>query len=267
MGLVMQISVNGVKLKYEIGGLEGAPWLTFSNSLATDMSMWDAQWDFFKGRYRVLRYDTRGHGGSEVGELPYTMDKLVDDVIGLWDAVGVERSHFVGLSMGGMYALGLAIRYRDRLNSIVVCNARADSPALFVQNWKDRIKQVNDQGIESLVEPTIERWFTDGFRSSEPETIDRIRDTIRATSVKGYEGCAGALQSLDYLSRMENIQIPALIIAGTQDLGTPPEGMKEIGAKLPGSEYLELDPGAHFTAIERSETVNLAIESFLAKHV
>jgi 3-oxoadipate enol-lactonase len=262
----MQVSVNGANLKYEIDGPEGAPWLTFSNSLATDMSMWNSQWEFFKGRYRVLRYDTRGHGGSEIGDLPYTMDKLVDDVIGLWNAVGVDRSHFVGLSMGGMYALGLAIRYRDRLNSIVVCNARADAPALFVQNWKNRIKQVNEQGIESLVEPTIERWFTESFRSSQPEIIDRVRDTIRSTSVKGYKGCASALQGLDYLSRMENIQIPALIIAGAQDLGTPPEGMKEIGAKLPGSEYLELDPGAHFTAVERSDVVNLAIESFLVKH-
>ncbi|MBT3765143.1 MAG: 3-oxoadipate enol-lactonase [Rhodospirillaceae bacterium] len=262
----MQVTANGVKLNYEIDGPEGAPWLTFSNSLASDMSMWDAQWDFLKDRYRVLRYDTRGHGGSEAAPAPYTMDLLVDDIIGLWDALGVKKSHFVGLSMGGMYSIGLAIRYRDRLNSIVCCNARADAPAEFSQAWDDRITMVREKGIEALVEPTIERWFTEGFRESDPATIDKIRATIRATSAIGYEGCARALQGLDYLSRMENIQIPALIIAGTQDLGTPPSGMREIAAKLPGSEFLELDPGAHFTCVERSESVNVALEAFLAKH-
>ena len=181
----MQISANGISLNYEVDGPDGAPWITFSNSLAADLTMWDVQAEHFKDRYRVLRYDTRGHGKSEPLRGPYTLDMLAADVLALWEELKITKSHFVGLSLGGMTAQCLALNNPDRLHSMAVCDSRADCPEGYKTNWHQRIPEVEKNGMEPLVEPTIQRWFTDDCRSAHPDMMDRVRNMIRSTSSLG----------------------------------------------------------------------------------
>ena len=135
----MLIEINGVKINYELEGKEGNPCLTFSNSLAANLNMWDPQAEYFKENYRILRYDTRGHGQSEAAEPPYSLETLADDVVGLWAQLGINKSHFIGLSLGGMIGQGLALRYPDKLLSLAVCDSRADCPEQYRNNWHQRI--------------------------------------------------------------------------------------------------------------------------------
>ncbi len=162
----MKAEANGIAIDYVIDGPEGAPWITFSNSLATDVSMWDDQVAALDGEFRMLRYDKRGHGATEAVEGPYSFDMLVEDVVGLWDALDIEKSHFVGLSMGGMSALGLALKYPERLDGVVISNARGDAPPAFRDAWDQRIEFVEQNGMAALATPTVERWCSESVHQS-----------------------------------------------------------------------------------------------------
>src|SRR5688572_19015128 len=155
----MKVKANGIDFNIRIDGEEDAPWLVFSNSLATDLSMWDEQVAALKKDFRILRYDQRGHGGTDAPPLRYTFDTLVDDVVALYDELSIPRAHFVGLSMGGMTALGVAQRYTDRVDRLVVCDCTGASTPAGAQQWEERIAIAAKQGMEPLVEPTIGRWF------------------------------------------------------------------------------------------------------------
>jgi 3-oxoadipate enol-lactonase len=262
----MNIEANGISFNTKIEGAEGAPWVTFSNSLACDLSMWDGQVALLQDDYRILRYDTRGHGGTDAPEGPYSFDMLVGDVIGLWDALGIERGHFIGLSLGGMTALGLALGHAARLASITVCNARAEAPPAFRDIWDARIATVSDDGMEPTIDTTLERWFTPVFAAGDPPVFDDVRGMIRSTSPEGYIGCARALQGLDYLPRLGGISTPALFIAGSGDGATPPDGMRAMHQAVRNSRYVELDPAAHISNLEQPEAFNEAISAFLAEN-
>ena len=260
----MKITANNVSLNYEVDGPEGAPWMTFSNSLAADLSMWDPQVSHFKDRYRILRYDTRGHGKSEPISGAYTLDMLANDVVELWNALGINKSHFIGLSLGGMTAQSLALQYPERMHSIAICDSRADCPEGYRSNWHQRIPEVEKKGMEPLVEPTLQRWFTDGCRSAEPEMMDRVRAMIRSTSSFGYIGCAHAILGLDYLSRLKAITLPAIFIVGAQDGGTPPEAAQAMHKEVTGSQYMEIDPAAHVSNMENPVAFNKTLDDFLS---
>jgi len=260
----MQISANGISLNYEVDGPDGAPWVTFSNSLAADLTMWDVQAEHFKDRYRVLRYDTRGHGKSEPLRGPYTLDMLAADVLALWEELKVTKSHFVGLSLGGMTAQCLALNNTDRLHSMAVCDSRADCPEGYRTNWHQRIPEVEKNGMEPLVEPTIQRWFTDDCRSAHPDMMDRVRNMIRSTSSLGYIGCAHAILGLDYLSQLKDISLPAIFIVGAQDGGTPPEAAQDMHKEVSGSQYAEIDPAAHVSNMENPDAFNNVLDNFLS---
>ena len=201
----MLIEINGVKINYELEGKEGNPCLTFSNSLAANLNMWDPQAEYFKENYRILRYDTRGHGQSEAAEPPYSLETLADDVVGLWAQLGINKSHFIGLSLGGMIGQGLALRYPDKLLSLAVCDSRADCPEQYRNNWHQRIPEVAKNGMDPLVEPTITRWFTEECINAKPEMMDEVRQMVGATSKKGYIGCAQAILGLNYLDNLDTI--------------------------------------------------------------
>src|SRR5205823_501583 len=148
--LAMGVAANGCKFSCLVDGLEGAPWIVLSHSLATDLTMWDELADVLKGHYRVLRYDARGHGGSAATDAEYSLDLLVADVIGILDELAIDKAHFAGLSMGGMTALGLALAHPDRVTSIVVCDARASAPPEYRDAWAQRSELVRRQGIEAI---------------------------------------------------------------------------------------------------------------------
>lgn len=259
----MKVTANGVTLNCEIEGREGAPWLTFSNSLATDLHMWDAQAAALADDFRILRYDKRGHGRSDVPDGPYDFSMLVGDVIGLWDALGIGQSHFVGLSIGGMTAMGLGIHHADRLRSIVISNAIAEAPAPFVAAWDERIAIVEEQGMQALAAPTVERWSSDAFFNSGTPVLDDLRAMVAATPAKGFMGCARALQGLDFEKSLGEIRTRALFIAGKEDGATPASTMSRIARLVEGAQYVELSPAGHLSNIEQPEGYTAALRDFL----
>jgi 3-oxoadipate enol-lactonase len=260
----MKATVNGVTLNYVIEGREGAPWLTFSNSLATDLSMWDDQVAALKDDWRILRYDKRGHGASPAPTPPWLMKDLVADVIALWDSLGVKRSHFAGVSIGGMTALGLALDHADRVASITVADSRADAPEPYRANWPPRIEIATTKGMAPLADPTVERWFTAGYRAAHPDVIARFRKLVSDTSVDGYVGCGHALANLDYLPRIGQIKTPTLILCGVDDAMLEPS--RDMHRRIPGSEYAEFGPAGHISNVEQPERFTAALSAFLAKH-
>lgn len=251
------------RLASRTDGPAGAPHVTFSHSLASDLRMWDPQVAALRDSYRILRFDTRGHGNSPVPPAPYSLDDLVGDVVALLDDAGVDQTHFVGLSMGGMIAQGLALEHPDRVASITVANSMAVLPEGAESMWDDRIAIAREQGMVPLADPTIERWFTADMRAREESVVAGVRDQILATSVEGYVGCSEAIKRLDYASRLGEIDVPALFIAGDQDQGTLAATMRVMHTAVVNSEYVELG-AAHLSNLERPAEFTAALDRFLA---
>ncbi|MEC7488255.1 MAG: 3-oxoadipate enol-lactonase [Pseudomonadota bacterium] len=263
----MKVNVNGVEINCEISGNAEKPWVTFSNSLATNLHMWDEQAAALADDFHILRYDKRGHGDSEAIDGPYSFDDLIADVVGLWDHLGIEKTHFVGLSIGGMTAQGIMLKHAERLISVVVANSMGKVAPEFVGAWQDRIDLSKEKGMDPLIQPTMERWFTQKFREQNTADAQVIANMIASTSVAGYAGCAAAIQKLDYLDSLDQISnIPVLFIAGAQDAGTPPAGMEAMHANMRGSEYVLLDPAAHISNIERSVDFSRTLNEFISRY-
>src|SRR4029450_5033767 len=182
----MKVKANGINFNCKIEGKRGAPWVVFSNSLMTDLSMWDDQAAALGDKFQTLRYDQRGHGGTDAPEGKYSFDTLVADVIGLFDALEIERAHFVGLSMGGMTAVALAEKHPDRLDRVVPCDCGPASTPQSAQQWEERIAIAREKGMEALVEPTVGRWFPPEFLAANPPHLDQVREMIRTTPVNGF---------------------------------------------------------------------------------
>jgi 3-oxoadipate enol-lactonase len=257
----MKVKANGITFNIQIDGPEDAPWLVFSNSLATDISMWDEQVAALKNDFRILRYDQRGHGGTEAPPMRYTFDTLVDDVVALYDELSIPRAHFVGLSMGGMTALGLAQRYTDRVDRLVVCDCTGASTPAGAQQWEERIAIAGRQGMEPLVEPTIGRWFPPEFVAKNPPVLDEVRAMIRRTPVAGFIGCAAALSNFDFRPGLAGMWKPTLFVCGTKDVALG--GLKQMHAAVTGSQLVELEGAGHLSNLEQPAAFSRAIGDFL----
>ncbi|MGQ7792475.1 alpha/beta fold hydrolase [Faunimonas sp. B44] len=262
----MFVESNGVKFHCELSGPVGAPWVTFSHALANNLTLWDDVAERLSDRYRVLRYDHRGHGQTEAVPGPYTFPMLIKDVLGIWDELGVDRSHWVGLSIGGMIGYGLGIEHPERLRSIVACDSRPDAPPDYAAYFQSRIDKAREKGMEGVVEPTIERWFTPETRAKNPPVLDKVRDMIRTTNPVGHEGCCEALKTLSFGPRLHEIKVPTLILGGAKDKGAPPEALAEAAAKIPGAEHVVIPDAGHITALENPDAFMAALEAFLARH-
>jgi 3-oxoadipate enol-lactonase len=258
----MHIKANGITFNYEIDGPEGAPWLVFSNSLATNLSMWDPQAADLRQSFRLLRYDQRGHGGTEAPAGRYTYATLLADAIALFDALGIARAHFCGLSMGGATALGLAELHPDRVDRVVVCDSPAMSTPASAQQWEERIATAQKGGMEALVESTMARWFPPEIHAAKPLYLDDVRAMIRATPVNGFIGCSAALADHDYNSAVATVTRPVLFIAGSKD-GVTPAAMKDMSARLKGSRYVELEGAGHISNLDRPAEFTKAVREFL----
>ncbi|MDF1777017.1 MAG: 3-oxoadipate enol-lactonase [Rhizobiaceae bacterium] len=260
-----QIDLDDVNLACRVDGPADAPWLILSNSLATDYRMWDLQLASLVKKHRVLRYDTRGHGRSSAPTPPYDFDKLVNDVVGLMDRLQITSADFVGLSLGGMTGLGLALQHRDRIKRLVCCDARADAPDIYQQIWPANIANAQAGGMQAVASPTLERWFTEGFRNapSNTETLAGVRDMIMATSVAGYTGSAACLLSLDYLKDLGMIAVPVLYVGGAHDPAAPAAVMRDMAAKTPGARFEEIPDAAHLANIENPEAFNRVLAQWL----
>jgi 3-oxoadipate enol-lactonase len=259
----MRIKANGITFNYTVDGAEGAPWLVFSNSLATTVAMWDEQAAALKSKYRVLRYDQRGHGGTDAPAGRYAFDTLVGDAVALFDALGIRKAHFAGLSMGGATALGLAEQHPERVASIVICDSPCMSTPASSQQWEERIVVAQQKGMDALVEPTIGRWFPPETVAKNPPHLDKVRAMIRATPADGFIGCAAALADHNYNARLATVTCPVLFMVGEKD-GTAPVAMKEMHGRLKGSRYVELPGAGHISNMDRPAEFTKAIEEFLS---
>jgi 3-oxoadipate enol-lactonase len=259
----MQSTVNGISINFEIDGPEGAPWLVLSNSLLTNLSMWDDQVAALKSSYRILRYDQRGHGGTQATAGSYSFDLLVGDIMALLDMLGIKRAHFCGLSMGGMTALFLAQRHADRFDRIIACDCGPASTPASAQQWKERIEIAAKDGIEALVEPTIGRWFPPDFVAAKPPVLDKVRRMIRSTPIAGFSGCAQALSDYDLRPGLAGIDRRTLLIVGTKDATLA--GIRQIRDTVPGAVLVELEGAGHISNVEQPEAFTRAIRDFLSR--
>jgi 3-oxoadipate enol-lactonase len=259
------IETNGTRLAVQIDGEAGKPWLLLSNSLAADAGMWDDQIAWLTRTHRVLRYDTRGHGSSSAPEGPYDFSMLVADMVAVLDAVGAQRADVLALSLGGMTALGLALEHPERVRRMVICDARADNPPPFVQSWDGRVAAIREGGMASIVPGTLERWFTAAGRERNPQAAQRASRMILDTSPVGYEGCARALQGLDYLRRLGELKLPVLYVVGEEDMGAPKAAMEAMAAATPGSRLVVLPGLAHVPNMEDPEAFEAAVAPFLSE--
>jgi len=260
----MKAKVNGIETYYEIHGKEGAPWLTLSHSLACSVRMWDSQIASFQDRYRILAYDTRGHGASAAPSGAYTLEGLADDLHGLLRHLAIERTHYVGLSMGGMIGQTFALKYPGVFDSLTLADTTCRYPAEAAPVWVDRIRLAEDKGMQPLVQPTLERWFTEPFRKAQPGVVARVGALIAGTPVAGYVGCSHAIPKINLTARLKEIRCPILVIVGEQDMGTPLAMAREIHENAPGSKLVILDNAAHLSNMERPREFDRALSEFLS---
>ncbi|AOB32069.1 hypothetical protein AKI39_17190 [Bordetella sp. H567] len=244
-------------------GPASGPCVVFSHSIMTTHAMWQGQVErLSRAGYRAIAYDARGHGASVVSPAPYQLTQLADDVIGLLDAMGIARAHFVGLSLGGMIAFDLATRHPRRLCSAVICDARADSPESFARPWEERIELAREQGMKALASPTVARWFGAGFRESDPARA--IHRMLCETPVEGFVGTARALQDFDFRPGLDEVDLPMTLICGEND-GVLPAEMAALAHRIPGA-VLEMIPAAgHLPNIENPTAFDAALMRHLAR--
>ena len=261
----MRVSVNGITVHYTLDGAANAPVVTLGHSLATDLSMWEPQMKALTARYRVLRYDTRGHGGTEAPAGAYSLGQLADDAREMLKALGVARTHWVGLSMGGMIGQTLALASPELFLSLALCDTSSRIPAEMKSAWADRIKTAETQGMEPLVEPTIGRWFTAPFRERRKDVVDTVRAMIRNTKPQGYAGCCHAISHLDLTDKLGAIKIPTVVIVGEEDQGTPVAASQAIQSKIAGSQLQILKSAAHLSNMEQPEAFDASLTSFLSR--
>ena len=244
-------------------GPETAPVVMFGNGLATGTAMWEPQAAQFDKRFRVLRYDVRGHGATEATPPPYTIEQLADDVVDLLDRLGIGKVAYVGLSLGGMIGQALAVRHPHRVGSLVLCDTTMHSPRAM---WIERIAAIEANGLEPQVEPSIERWFTHSFRSSQPKLVDNMRAMIRATSLHGYLGCAMAMRDMRLESVAPRIAQPTLILVGRDDRSTPVAEAQALHTAISGSQLEVIEHAAHLPNIEQASRFNAVLGRFLDAH-
>jgi len=255
------VTVDGEEFHVRIDGPGDGPALLLSNSLSSDLSMWDDQVPVWARRFRVIRYDQRGHGGSVVSPPPYTMDRLGRDVVGIMDALGVERAHWCGLSLGGMVGMWMLTHAPERIERAVLANTAAHMGPVAL--WDGRIETARRGGMAALVEPTVERWFPEHFRKAAPATMDRMRSMILRTPVEGYQGCCAAIRDMDQREAIRAVARPVLVIIGSRDPATKPADGELIAASIKGSETLVLD-AAHISNIEQPAAFTAAVMDFLS---
>ena len=261
----MKISANGISMNYTFDGPTDAPVVTMSHSLATDCGMWDPTVPALTSRFRVLRYETRGHGQTEAPRGAYTLEQLADDARALLRALGIQRTHWVGLSMGGMIGQVLALKAPDVLLSLSLCDTSSRIPADAKPQWEDRIRTAEAKGMEPLVEPTLARWFTAPFRERRKDVVDRVATMIRTTPVAGYVGCCHAISALNLTDRLSAIKLPTIVIVGEDDPGTPVAASRLIAENIKGARLEIISSAAHLSNIEQPEAFNRALSSFLEK--
>jgi len=255
-----EIKADGCRIHVEVEGPERAPVLMLSNSLGTDLHMWDDQVAAFTRHFRLVRYDRRGHGQSEVPKGPYSMERLGRDVLAILDGLGVAKMHWCGLSIGGMVGMWLGANAPSRIEKLILSNTSAYFPDKTI--WDGRLKLVREKGLAAVVDGTMERWFTKSFREASPQAAERVRAMFLATDPEGYLGCGAAIREMDHRPLLAKINTPTLVIAGRHDLGTPLEAGEFIAQHMPNARLAVLET-AHIANVEQPKIYADTVLDFL----
>jgi 3-oxoadipate enol-lactonase len=251
---------KNARFRYELEGPLEAPVVLFSNSLGTDLRMWEAQLHEFKRHFRILRYDARGQKGSSITAGPYSIELLAEDVISLMDALSIEGALFCGLSMGGMVGMMLAQRFPERLSKVVLCNT---SPKIgTLDSWNARIEAVNAGGMQAVADSILERWYTKSFRSTGNAAVQATRQMLLESPADGYVACCAAVRDMDQRASISSIRVPTLVVAGANDPVTPPSDGRFVASQIAGAQYVEV-PAAHLSNVEAANLFNEAVIQFL----
>jgi len=259
----MKIDTGNHQINIESSGNPDGPVVLMAHSLGCNLHMWDPQMPALESDYRVVRLDMRGHGQSDVPDGPYTLDSLADDVIAVMDHLSISAAHWVGLSVGGMIGQSLLLRYPDRFLSAMLCDTASTQPQAAGPIWEGRIKAVEDNGLESIADATLERWFTDAFRTSDKEAVMAVRTQLVTTPDAGYIACSRAIMALDYIDRLSEIKTPVCILVGADDVATPVAGSEAMHAKIPHSQLEIVDGAAHIANVEQADVFNGVMLEFL----
>lgn len=252
--------LRDVQIHYDLTGAEHAPVLVFSNSLGTNLRMWDPQVEPFTEHFRILRYDTRGHGQSGVTTGPYTIDQLSWDVVHLLDELHLDHVYFCGLSMGGMIGMFLGANAPKRFRKLVLCNTAAKIGT--ADTWNARIQAVQNGGMKAVAGAVIERWLTPNYRLAHPAETQATLAMLEAANPQGYVACCAAVRDMDQRSTLASIRVPCLVLTGTHDLATTPADARYLAEAIPGAEYAEV-AAAHLSNIEARDEFNRQVLQFL----
>jgi 3-oxoadipate enol-lactonase len=253
-----------VEVHYDLEGPIASPVVMLSNSLGTDLGMWDGQLDALAEHFRVLRYDQRGHGRSPAPPGPYTIAELAGDALDLLERLGLERVSFCGVSIGGMTGQWLAVNAPERIDRLALCCTSAHLPPR--EMWTERAETVLTEGMSAVVDAALERWFTPEFREQSPDVVGRTRQTLLRTPPEGYAGCCEAIGSHDLRGQLGEIRAPTLVIAGGDDPATPPDHGRQIAEAVDGARFELVERARHLANVERADEVNrLLLDHLLAK--
>lgn len=260
----MFLLANGIQVHYTVDGPAGAPWVSFITGIANDTSLFEGQARALCDKYRVLRYDLRGQGQSQASPGPYSIELLAKDLISLWDALNISRSHLVALGLGGPVAMRVAIDHPERILSLIPTCCRARMVPEFAAMWHRLTDSVNREGVEAIVEQTAQRWFSEEFKAAYPEKLDEVRAMIRRTSREGYLGVVAAFLGMDLENEIENISVPTLFMGGAEDkVGGPEALMRSLAAKVPGASYQAVPSAAHIANLQNEPGYNAILRTFL----
>jgi 3-oxoadipate enol-lactonase len=259
----MLIKANGIQMNYELSGRKDDSVVMLSHSLGSSLVMWNPQVKALEPHSQVLRYDIRGHGKSEAPPGAYTLELLGEDAVALLDVLEIEKVHWTGLSMGGMIGQCVALNYPNRLQSLALCDTGAVIAPEAQPIWQERIDAVREKGVESQLEPTMERWFTPTFLKLNSHMLGVIREEFLATPAKGYLGCIYAIRKLNYLNRLSEIKIPTLIMVGEDDPGTPVSASEAMHQQIPNSKLVIIKSARHLSNVEQPDVFNTNLLTFL----
>ncbi len=263
----MFVQANGINMHYTVDGPEGAPWVTFITGIANDTTLFAGQARALGDKYRVLRYDLRGQGKSEATPGAYSIASLAADLVALWDALGIQRSHLVALGLGGPVAMRVAIDHPARIIALLPTCCRARMVPDFAAMWQRLIDTVTAEGVEAIVEQTAQRWFSEDFKAAHPGKLDEVRAMIRATSKEGYLGNVAAFVGLDIEDEIGRITAPTLFMGGAEDkVGGPEALMRTLAAKVPGASYTPVPQAAHIANLQNEAGYNGILRAFLDQH-
>ena len=255
------VTVNGAQIAYRFDGPANGRVVLMSNSLMSNYDMWDPTVPALSDRYRVLRYDTRGHGRSSTPPGPYSIAMLADDAAGLLDALGIGSAHFVGLSMGGMVGQQLAARHPDRVHSLALCDTASEMPPR--EMWEQRLAAARSQGVPGLADSTLQRWFTEPFLRRAPGEVEKVRRMILSTGAEGYMACAAAIRDMAQTTMLLSITAPTLVLTGRQDPATTLAHATVLHRVIAGSRLVIVEDAAHLSNIEQPEAFNAALRGFI----